>query len=145
VTLVGYMTQSDDQDTKMDSINTVIWTSLPIFAFCMPFFLWYEFTGFVHYSKTSALDCIAILLVTGIIAFFYNVFHYELITLTGSVYSTVVGNLKVVFIFFIVAVYTPTSEGDVPLTTINKWGIGLTVLDFVYMSYISYRQSRSSS
>jgi drug/metabolite transporter (DMT)-like permease len=142
VTLVGYLTQNDDQETKMDSINTIVWTSLPIFAFCMPFFLWYEFTGLVQYSKTSAINCLGILLITGLIAFFYNLFHYELITFTGSVYSTVVGNLKVVFIFLVVAIYTPTSEGEVPLTTLNKWGIVVTVLDFVYMSFISYRESR---
>ncbi len=135
VTLIGYLTQKGDD--KLDSINTVIWTALPIFAFCMPMFCWGELISLIHYLKEGIgfLQCVVIIGTTGFMAFVYNVFHYHLIAITTAVYSTAVGNFKSVVIFVIVAIWSPSGEKE--LTVVNWCGFFFTVFLFFYLNWVS--------
>ncbi len=138
VNLAGYVMKGAQGTTKLDPVNTVIWTALPIFGWCMPLFCWTELMPLISYSSIGVTDIVAIVLLTGLLAYFYNVVHYELISLTSSVYSTIIGNFKVVLLIIVAELFF--SSADSGFTALNLAGVIFTLVAFAYVNMVAYME-----
>lgn len=123
---------------RMDPINFLMNTAPQIAISIMPFSIARELTGIIEFSHNSVWRLIFILVITGSIAFLYNISHYSLIKLTGSVYSTVMGNFKIALLIILAEIifYDP----DKRLSILNQLGILLTVASFSLISWLKHKE-----
>lgn len=87
---------------RMNPIQLVYYTAPPIFIYLLPAFLVFELKPIgEQLPHVDPVPIVLIILMGGALAFSYNIVHYWLVIETGSVGSSVMGNIKVVLLIIL--------------------------------------------
>jgi drug/metabolite transporter (DMT)-like permease len=112
--------------------HVTMYTALAVTFLCLPAVIVLELDDFHDYAKKhSMMKCMSLLMLGGSMAIMYLLVTNALIVNGGSVYLTVLGNLKLALIV-LVSCWLFSDQ----LEPINMIGIGVTILGFALYSFI---------
>lgn len=125
-------------DMKLNAITFLMNTAPQIAISILPFAIGREISSIIQFAHENLWRLLFILIMTGCMAFLYNISHYALIKLTGSVYSTVMGNFKIAVLIILseIIFYDPEKR----LTLLNQIGVVFTVASFSALSWIKHKE-----
>jgi drug/metabolite transporter (DMT)-like permease len=125
----------DDELGPWIPIELVFAVSFPSACLLAVGFFTLEYELFVQYDEEDHLHVAVMVAMGCMFAFVYNLLHYAMISVTSSVNSTILGNVKIIILILL----------SIPLFGIivqwwNVVGICWTILSMIAYSYFAYHE-----
>lgn len=118
---------------QMPPLALTFYTALPSALVLLPVFVGREMDAFGTFAADHVWFTLGVTLLTSVMAVAYNWIHYLLIHETSALYSTLVGNVKVVLVVLVSLVVFQTQ-----LIWVNVVGILVTLASFLAFHYVKH-------
>jgi len=128
------------QRAELTVIDVALTTSLPSLISIAPIFWITEYQRLLNYQAKDSSFTTVLVISVSLFAFFYTLSSYLLIQLTSSQYSQIIGNVKSVLVVCVSIIVFQT-----PFTSLNLFGMILTLAGFFSYSYFHYSLSSGSN